>query len=558
MEEAKKKAEEALKAKLTAEAREKLEKAIKEKEQEKKEQEAEQKEPIITQPTSEESTTTPSTVPSASRSTITTNVYGDIYDAGATITLTIKNANGSAVTNLTASDVSLKFENSEVFIPLSELSENLLDSFTHSGGGIYRFTLSSQYGFLASIENESLFREFPSYVEKISIKVKNVLIIEDMYIFFNEFDIPDAEKSSVVDFQDKGDNIIELILDIRNANGDVGEPVYGIVEDEIALKRSNGDSLDIIDESLYLESQNIAISYISVEDVETVEVYVRGINIGSIVVDTITNRVPTVVHPISDLETTVTSAVYINDISTVFTDRDGDNLTYSVSSSNESVATASIDGYQLAIVNSGNPGSSEITIFAEDGRGGSTSTTFNISYYLSLYSGVEYKTTNSIYLYWGFEEELGESLEITYNLYVDDILVEGEYINYYNIVGLEPDTSYNIRIEALNSINEIIAHVTFDETTEVVGDIVSFAGVSSYYSVDLSWDGFGYGYAYKLFIDGVEIEDLFNFDSDYVYDYTILGLDPDMSYQVKLEAWQSETIWAEETISVTTLMLLPL
>ncbi|MED5018812.1 S-layer homology domain-containing protein [Paenibacillus chibensis] len=62
-------------------------------------------------------------------------------------------------------------------------------------------------------------------------------------------------------------------------------------------------------------------------------------------------------------------------VASVFTDRDGDMLTYSASSSNPNVATVSLDGNDV-YVSGISVGSCTITLTADDRRGGVTTTTF--------------------------------------------------------------------------------------------------------------------------------------------------------------------------------------
>ncbi|GIP30210.1 hypothetical protein J23TS9_53400 [Paenibacillus sp. J23TS9] len=74
--------------------------------------------------------------------------------------------------------------------------------------------------------------------------------------------------------------------------------------------------------------------------------------------------------------------VNVLNVSRVFTDRDGDSLTFSASSSNSNVATVSLDGNDL-YVSGISVGSCTITLTANDGRGGVTTTTFDLNVTLS-------------------------------------------------------------------------------------------------------------------------------------------------------------------------------
>ncbi|MED5021004.1 RTX toxin, partial [Paenibacillus chibensis] len=70
--------------------------------------------------------------------------------------------------------------------------------------------------------------------------------------------------------------------------------------------------------------------------------------------------------------------MYLLDIGSVFSDPDGDPLTYEADSSDPSVASAVIDGAQLKI-QALSEGTTTISIKAMDGRGGEASTTFQVN-----------------------------------------------------------------------------------------------------------------------------------------------------------------------------------
>jgi uncharacterized protein YjdB/fibronectin type 3 domain-containing protein len=68
----------------------------------------------------------------------------------------------------------------------------------------------------------------------------------------------------------------------------------------------------------------------------------------------------------------------LNDSPVVFSDPDGDALTYTASSNATSVATVSLTGSTITVVAVGG-GNATITITANDGKGGATSTTFTVT-----------------------------------------------------------------------------------------------------------------------------------------------------------------------------------
>lgn len=90
------------------------------------------------------------------------------------------------------------------------------------------------------------------------------------------------------------------------------------------------------------------------------------------------NNVPTVASAIADQALVEGFEVSVIDISGVFSDVDGDELTYSVTSSNGDAVAASIDGSELILIETGT-GVSIITLTAYDGQGGSVVNVFNVN-----------------------------------------------------------------------------------------------------------------------------------------------------------------------------------
>ncbi len=93
------------------------------------------------------------------------------------------------------------------------------------------------------------------------------------------------------------------------------------------------------------------------------------------------NRPPVVSNAIANQMLTVGGAAFtrnLNAAPAVFTDPDQDALTYTASSSATNIATASISGATLTVapITAGN---ATITVTANDGRGGTVSTTFNVN-----------------------------------------------------------------------------------------------------------------------------------------------------------------------------------
>jgi len=90
-----------------------------------------------------------------------------------------------------------------------------------------------------------------------------------------------------------------------------------------------------------------------------------------------TNSAPAVAVPIADQNLTV-GTDFTADLNPVFTDPDGDALTYSASSSAEAVAAAAVSESVLTVTPV-TEGIATITVKADDGNGGTAETTFQVS-----------------------------------------------------------------------------------------------------------------------------------------------------------------------------------
>ncbi len=93
------------------------------------------------------------------------------------------------------------------------------------------------------------------------------------------------------------------------------------------------------------------------------------------------NRPPTVANAISNQTLTVGGAAFTRNLNAspaVFSDPDGDALTYTAISSATNIATASISGSTLTVA-AVTTGNATITVTANDGRGGTVSTNFMVT-----------------------------------------------------------------------------------------------------------------------------------------------------------------------------------
>ncbi|MDZ7360218.1 MAG: FG-GAP-like repeat-containing protein [candidate division KSB1 bacterium] len=93
---------------------------------------------------------------------------------------------------------------------------------------------------------------------------------------------------------------------------------------------------------------------------------------------TVANRPPVVTNTIPNQSLTVGGTPFTQNLNTVFSDPDGDALAFTASSSATNIATASISGSTLTVTPIAG-GSATITVTANDGKGGSVSTTFTVT-----------------------------------------------------------------------------------------------------------------------------------------------------------------------------------
>ena len=90
-------------------------------------------------------------------------------------------------------------------------------------------------------------------------------------------------------------------------------------------------------------------------------------------------QAPTVVSAIADTIQTEGYGSFTVDLSSVFTDANGDALTFTAESDNEGLATVAVSGAILTVSEASGIGISTITVIADDGNGGIVSDNFRVS-----------------------------------------------------------------------------------------------------------------------------------------------------------------------------------
>lgn len=101
----------------------------------------------------------------------------------------------------------------------------------------------------------------------------------------------------------------------------------------------------------------------------------------TVTVNTAPNRVPTVANAIPNQNLKVGETPFMRDLNTaptVFNDPDGDPLSYTASSNNNSIATATLSSNTLMIAPLA-AGTAMVTVTANDNKGGTVSTTFTVT-----------------------------------------------------------------------------------------------------------------------------------------------------------------------------------
>ncbi|GAA4824043.1 hypothetical protein GCM10023331_05650 [Algivirga pacifica] len=161
----------------------------------------------------------------------------------------------------------------------------------------------------------------------------------------------------------------------------------------------------------------------------------------------VTNTAPTVVNPIADKSLQEGFTTDLTELSNVFSDTDGDALTYSASVSNTAVVTWSISGSQLYL-NEVGVGTATVTVTANDNKGGIISDQFIIT--------VAASSNNLPYV----QNTLGNQVRVT-----------GFGAETYDLSNIFADEDGDVLTFGANSSNTSVA------TTEVTGNTMTLTEV---------------------------------------------------------------------------------
>ncbi len=154
-------------------------------------------------------------------------------------------------------------------------------------------------------------------------------------------------------------------------------PDSDILTYDVSVSDSTVVTADVYGDMLTLTPLTIGSTLVSIKATDD-----RGGQVIETFKTTVTAGTPENQNPVetkpADQSLTIGGEVYSLDLGSVFTDPDGDTLTFKATSSDPSVASAEIAGAQLKI-QALSAGTTSIEITAMDGRGGETSTSFQVS-----------------------------------------------------------------------------------------------------------------------------------------------------------------------------------
>lgn len=176
------------------------------------------------------------------------------------------------------------------------------------------------------------------------------------------------------------------------------------------------------------------------------------------------NTPPVVDNAIDNQTATVGTPLNIG-VDNTFTDADGDTLTFTASSSDEEVATASVTGDTLTVT-AISEGTATITVTADDGNGGTASTTFNVDVEPASIDGL-----NDISVNVGADDssntvtlQSSESVEVeSADDTIATVTVENE--NEIKVTGVAANTT-TITVTIKNVAGKVVARGEFEVTVQ--------------------------------------------------------------------------------------------
>jgi ribosomal protein L27 len=268
------------------------------------------------------------------------------------------------------------------------------------------------------------------------------------------------------------------------------------------------------------------------------------------------NTAPVVANPLPNMLENLAMATYVISLSDVFSDSNSDSLTYTAISNDDSIAAVSVIDNELQITKAEeSTGTVTITVTAQDGRGGSASTSFDITFAYPTLSGTTATAVGTSYITLDW---VSLDAAVTYVLSLNDVVIMNTEMSDVTLYNLEASTSYTIRIVAIeNGTGLTVAESVLEVSTAAIGTIGSFEVLATTpSSITVTWDTY-LDKDVKLYLNSglYSIINTENFTNPPQYIFN--GLDPSTSYEITMEAIEtlpneSETLWATSTIIVET------
>ena len=179
-------------------------------------------------------------------------------------------------------------------------------------------------------------------------------------------DPPSAQTPITLELEHRGDtDTVDLTTIFTDPDNDALTFTASIADEMIATVSIEGSTLTV-------EAIGVGESEVTVTATDAF-----GLAGMSTFTVTIANRAPVVAMEIDDQETDRTMMIMV-DLSMVFSDPDGDALTYTATVADSTISNASIDGAMLTVNNTA-VGTTTVTVTASDEFGDSVSTSFDVT-----------------------------------------------------------------------------------------------------------------------------------------------------------------------------------